>query len=350
MELAFGPRHPALHGLLRLRLRVDDERIVECRPVIGHLHRGLEKLFESQLFAAGVAAAGHLDYLGSAGALAYAGAVERLLRIAPPPRARLLRVLLAELGRVSSHLHAVGSHASDLGFAAPLAAALRERERIVRLLRRAPELVPGGFAAEPPAGWLERCRELAEALPRGLEEIDGLLTGNRLWKKRTAGLGVLAPELAVDLGVTGPALRACGLPRDLRRDLPYEAYGELDFEVAVGENGDAYDRCRVRIEEMRQSARIVLQALDRLPEEPAPPPPARSSLPGGEVYHGVEGPRGETGVYLVGDGTSRPYRCHARTPSFAHLQALPEICRGEPVADLLALIGTLDIALEEVDR
>ena len=210
---------------------------------------------------------------------------------------------------------------------------------------------PGGLSHDLPAGWVEKCRELVGSFPARLDECAGPLTENRLWKKRTVGLGVLAAEAAVDLGVTGPALRASGVAWDLRKALPYEAYGEVDFDVPVGRNGDAYDRYLVRVEEMRQANRIVVQCLDRLPDGPVlAEPPALEAKVEDEVYHGIEGPKGEIGFYLVGDGTANPYRCHVRAPSFANLQALPELCRGELVGDLVALIGSLDIALGEVDR
>jgi NADH-quinone oxidoreductase subunit D len=351
MELGFGPRHPALQGVLRLKLTVDEERIVECRPVIGHLHRGLEKVFEAHVLAENVAHAGYLDFLAPASSrLAYVGAVEKLLRITPPPRARFLRTVLAELQRIASHLHGLASQAADLGFEAPSARARRARRPFLELLQGL-ETALGGLAGEPAAAWLEGCRRAAEELPEEIDGIAGLLTENRLWKKRTVGAGALSSELALDLGVTGPALRACGVSWDLRRVFPCEAYEEIDFEVPVGKNGDAYDRYRVRLEEMRQSARIVVQCLDRIPEGPvlAGLPPNLAAPREAEVYHAVEGPKGEVGFYLVGDG-ARPYRCHLRAPSFAHLQALPELCRGELVADLITLVGTLEIALGEADR
>lgn len=347
MELGFGPRHPCLQGVLRLQLTVDEERIVECRPVIGHLHRGLEKVFEAHPFPGNVTPAGCLDFQAPASSrLAYVGAVEKLLGIAPPPRARLLRTVLAELQRIGSHLHGLASHAADLGFEAPRPPALDLLQRL--------EMTPGGLAGEPPAGWVEACRELVEGLPRALDEFAGL-TESRLWKKRTVGVGVLSPELAADLGVTGPALRACGVAWDLRRAFPCEAWGEVDFEVPVGKNGDAHDRWTVRLEEARQAARIAVQCLERLSGGADGPvlaalPQALIARRDAEVYHSIEGPKGEVGFYLVGDGTARPYRCHLRAPSFAHLQALPELCRGAQVADLVTLVGTLDISLGEADR
>jgi NADH-quinone oxidoreductase subunit D len=373
IELGFGPRHPAIRGVLRLSLRVDGDRIVDCRPVIGHVHRGIEKLFELQPHADNLSHTDRLDFGSAAAAnLAYAGAVEKLLGIVVPPRARYLRTILAELQRIASHLLWLGTHAADLGAMPPFSAALRERDGVLELCERYLEdyfdvepgaeqeagarlrldgIRPGGLSHDLPAGWVERCREFVESFPARLDGCAGPLTENRLWKKRTVGLGVLSPEAAVDLGVTGPALRASGVAWDLRKALSYEAYGEVDFDVPVGRNGDTYDRCLVRVEEMRQANRIVAQCLDRLPDGPVlAEPSALEAKIEDETYHGIEGPRGEIGFYLVGDGTANPYRCHLRAPSFAHLQALPELCRGELVGDLVALIGTLDVALEEADR
>ncbi|HEY4574577.1 MAG TPA: NADH-quinone oxidoreductase subunit D, partial [Thermoanaerobaculia bacterium] len=305
LELRFGPRHPAIQGVLVLRLRVEDERIVECRPVIGHLHRGLEKLLETRPFAEGLPLTDHLDLAAPVTTnLAYVGAVERLLGIAAPPRARFLRTLFAELQRIASHLLWLGTHAADAGAVPPFFAALRERDRVLDLwesyLAAWPGeggLRPGGLSHDLPAGWGERCRELLVEFPAALAGCEGALTESRLWKKRTVGLGVLPAEAAVDLGVTGPALRASGVAWDLRQARPCEAWGEVDFDVPLGRNGDTYDRYRVRIEEMRQAARIAVQCLDRLPEGPV-----LADLPAGpeaprdaEVYHAVEGPRGEIG-------------------------------------------------------
>ncbi|PYQ62398.1 MAG: NADH-quinone oxidoreductase subunit D [Acidobacteria bacterium] len=343
LELCFGPQHPAIQGVLVLRLRVEDERIVECRPVIGHLHRGLEKLFETRPYGASLPLTDHLDLAAPVTSnLAYVGAVERLLGIEAPPRARFLRTLFAELQRIASHLLWLGTHAADAGAVPPFFAALRERDRVLDLwesyLAAWPGeggLRPGGLSHDLPEGWSGSCREFLAEFPAALGRCEGALTESRLWKKRTVGLGVLAAEAAVDLGVTGPALRASGVAWD-----------------PLGRNGDTYDRYQVRIEEMRQAARIAVQCLDRLPDGPVLADlPAELEAPrDSEVYHAVEGPRGEIGFYLVGDGTATPWRCHPRAPSFANLQALPEICRGELVSDLVTLIGTLDLGLGEVDR
>lgn len=379
VELDFGPRHPALQGVLRLKVRTDGDTVVDVVPEIGHQHRGIEKLFEihpyDRLHDRTLPLAGRLDFAAS---LACVGAVEKLLGLTVPPRARFVRTLLAELQRLASHLLWLATHAADVGTLAPSEPALRGRELILGLFAASGDLFPdglcpGGLTRDLPAGWTGRCGELMETFPGTIDEIEGLLTENRLWKKRTVGVGVLPPEVALGLGVTGPVLRASGISWDLRQDLwdlrkglPSEAWAELDFEIPVGENGDCYDRYRVRVEEMRQSVRIVRQCLEKLPEgavlarrpggSPDDPPALPLADRGAEVYHGVEGPRGEIGFHLVAAGflsstaIERPVRCHVRSPSFAHLQALPALCRGARVADLVTLVGSLDVALGEADR
>lgn len=356
VELCLGPRHPALQGVLRLAVEIEDDEIRSVEPVIGSLHRGLEKLFEIHPFLQAVPLSCRLDETAAATwSLAYVGAVEKLTGLVPPPRARFARTLLAELERLASHLLWLATHASDLGAVAPFPLAVATRDRCVDLLERAGGLCPGGLERDLPAGWADSCRELAGELPPRIDAIEELLTHDRIWKKRTIGVGVLSPDLAIALGVTGPLLRASGLPWDLRRDRPYAAYGGLDFDVPVGANGDTYDRYLVRVAEMRQAVRILIQCLDGIPDGPvlaaaAAGPRALTVAAGAEVYHGIEGPRGEIGFYLAGDGTPNPFRCHARAPSFMNLQALREICRGARLGDLMALVGTADLGLGEVDR
>ena len=360
MELSFGPQRPSVHGVLRLKLRVDGERILDCYPVIGYLHRGTEKLFELQPFPQNIAHTDRLDYVAAAtNNLAYVGAVEKLLGLAVPPRARYIRTLLAELQRIASHLLWLATHAIDIGAMTPFFYSFREREQILDLFEEycGARLTlncmrPGGQPYDLPAGFTDRCRAFAETFPTRIDEYEDLLTENRVWKKRTVGIGVLPPELAVDYGVTGPLLRGSGIAWDLRRALPYEAYGEVEFDVPVGKNGDTYDRYLVRIGEMRQAIRIVLQCLEKLPEGPVMASRSQALTAGreAEVYHGIEGPKGEIGFYLVGDGTPQPYRCHVRPPSLLNLQALPEMVKGAYIADLVAIIGTTDIVLGEVDR
>jgi NADH-quinone oxidoreductase subunit D len=360
MELNFGPQHPATHGVLRVKVKLDGERIVDSYPMIGYLHRGTEKLFELHPFFQNVPHTDRMDYVAAAtNNLAYVGAVEKLTGIVVPPRARWIRTLLAELQRISSHLLWLATHAIDIGAMTPFFYTFRERERILDLFEQycGARLTlncmrPGGLPHELPVGWVEKCRELVEAFPDKFDEYEGLLTDNRIWKKRTVGVGVLPPDVAIDYGVTGPMLRGSGVAWDVRKAMPYEAYGEVEFEVPVGRNGDTYDRYLVRMAEMRQANRIVAQCLEKLPEGPimAKRPRVLKASKEAEVYHGIEGPKGEIGFYIVGDGSANPYRCHVRPPSFLNLQSLPDLCKGALVADLVALIGTTDIVLGEVDR
>ncbi len=360
MELNFGPQHPSTHGVLRLKLKVDGERIVGCYPIIGYLHRGTEKLFELHPFFQNVPHTDRMDYVAAAtNNLAYVGAVEKLCGIVVPPRARFIRTILAELQRISSHLLWLATHAIDIGAMTPFFYTFRERELILDLFEQycGARLTlncmrPGGQPYDLPAGWVEACREFTEVFPAKVDDYEGLLTENRIWKRRTVGIGVLPPEVALDYGVTGPMLRGSGIRWDLRRAMPYEAYGEVEFEVPVGRNGDTYDRYLVRMEEMRQANRIVRQCLDKLPEGPimAKRPRVLKAPGGSEAYHAIEGPKGEIGFYIVGDGTTNPFRCRVRPPSFINLQVLPELTQGYLVADLVALIGTTDIVLGEVDR
>jgi NADH-quinone oxidoreductase subunit D len=398
LELAFGPRHPALQGVLRLRLTLAGETIVACRPRIGYGHRGLEKLCEAVSLRDGVALTDRLDFVAAAAAnLAYCGAVERLLGLAVPRRARFLRVVLAELQRVASHLLWLGTHAADAGIEDALLPCLRDRDRVLDLLESycgarltLSCAVPGGLPREPPPAWLDRCAELAAALPAMVDRHQERLAAAGRFNRRTVGLGVLAPETALDFGVTGPVLRGSGVDWDVRRALPYDAYGELDFEVPVGRNGDAWDRCQVRVAELRQAALLVTRCLDRLPPGPIRLAMADAAAcgPQAESYFSVEGPRGEVGFYLTLDerrgapppptvaaastaagaspeasavlespagagldlGALRPWRCHVRAPSFYNLQVLPELARGHTLAELVVLLGSLDLALGEVDR
>jgi NADH-quinone oxidoreductase subunit D len=360
MELNFGPQHPSTHGVLRLKLKVDGERILGCYPIIGYLHRGTEKLFELHPFFQNVPHTDRMDYVAAAtNNLAYVGAVEKLVGLVVPPRARYIRTLLAELQRISSHLLWLATHAIDIGAMTPFFYCFRERELILDLFEQfcGARLTlncmrPGGLPYDLPVGWTDRCRAFAQAFPARVDEYEELLTDNRIWKKRTVGIGVLSPEVAIDYGVTGPMLRGSGIAWDLRKALPYEAYGEVEFDVPVGKNGDTYDRYLVRMAEMREANRIVLQCLEKLPEGPimAKRPRVLKAPKEAEVYHGIEGPKGEIGFYIVGDGTPKPYRCHVRPPSFVNLQVVSELAKGALIADLVAIVGTTDIVLGEVDR
>jgi NADH-quinone oxidoreductase subunit D len=360
MELNFGPQHPSTHGVLRLKLRIDGERIVDCYPIIGYLHRGTEKLFELHPFFQNVPHTDRMDYVAAAtNNLAYVGTVEKLLGLVVPPRARYIRVLLCELQRISSHLLWLATHAIDIGAMTPFFYCFRERELILDLFEEycGARLTlncmrPGGQPYDLTVGWTDRCREFISTFPEKIAEYEGLLTHNRIWKTRTVGVGVLDPEVALDYGISGPMLRGSGIAWDLRKARPYECYGEVDFDVPVGKNGDTYDRYLVRMEEMRQSARIIVQCLDKIPDGPvmAKRPRVLKAAKDSEVYHSIEGPKGEIGFYIVGDGTTNPYRCHVRAPSFINLQSLPDLVRDQLLADLVAIIGTTDIVLGEVDR
>jgi len=384
LVLNMGPQHPSTHGVLRLVLELDGEIVVNCKPVIGYLHTGFEKTYETKTYYQGVTLTDRMDYLAPlSNNLGYALAIEALLDVEIPPRATVARVLLAELTRLASHLVSVGSHAMDLGAMSVFLYCFRERERILDVFEMCSGqrmmtsyIRPGGLAQDLPPGFEEAVRAILEVMPARIDEYEALLTKNDIWRDRTVGIGTLLLDDAIRLGVTGPSLRASGGDFDLRRDRPYCGYEEYDFQVIVGSRGDVYERYLMRIREMRESVKIVRQALDRLPggshitsdRKVAFPP--RSELatsmealihhfklategfrvPAGEVYTSIESPRGELGVYLIADGSSKPYRLHVRAPSFANMQALPVLARGGLVADLVAIIGSLDPIFGEVDR
>lgn len=360
MELNFGPQHPSTHGVLRMKLKVDGERIVDCYPIIGYLHRGTEKLFELHPFFQNVPHTDRMDYVAAAtNNLAYVGAVEKLVGLTPPPRARYIRTILAELQRIASHLLWLATHAIDIGAMTPFFYCFREREFILDLFEEycGARLTlncmrPGGQPYDLTVGWTDRCAEFIGTFPEKVDEYEGLLTNNRIWKKRTVGVGVLPPEVALDYGVTGPMLRSIGVDWDLRKARPYEAYGEVDFDVPVYYNCDTYDRYRQRMDEMRECARIIEQCLEKLPDGPIMAKKSRvlKAPKECETYHSIEGPKGEIGFYLVGDGKPNPYRCRVRPPSFMNLQVLPVLAKNRLIADLVAIIGTADIVLGEIDR
>ncbi|MDH3403264.1 MAG: NADH-quinone oxidoreductase subunit D [Acidobacteriota bacterium] len=360
MELAFGPQHPSTHGVLRLDLKVDGERIVGCYPIIGYLHRGTEKLFELHPFFQNVPHTDRMDYVAAAtNNLAYVGAVEKLTGLTVPPRAAYIRTILCELQRISSHLLWLATHAIDIGAMTPFFYTFREREEVLDLFEEycGARLTlncmrPGGLPFDLPVGWTDRCGAFVDKFPAKVDEYEGLLTHNRIWKKRTVGIGVMSKEQALQYGVTGPMLRASGVGFDLRKATPYEAYGEVDFDVPVFHGGDTYDRYLVRMEEMRQSTRIVRQCLDKLPDGPvmAKKPRVLKAAKDTEAYYAIEGPKGEIGFYIVGNGTPNPQRCRVRPPSFYNLQIVPELTQDRLLSDLVAIVGTTDIVLGEVDR
>jgi NADH-quinone oxidoreductase subunit D len=362
MELNFGPQHPSTHGVLRIVLKVDGERIVSARPDIGYLHRGTEKLFETETYPMVIPHTDRLDYVAAAtNNHAYCLTVEKLLGLEIPKRAQYIRIVLDEMQRISSHLLWLATAAIDLGAITPFFYTFREREVILDLFEdycgarlTLNCMRVGGLQEDLTPGWLEKLRAFTEDLGSKIDEYEDLLTENRIWKMRTVGVGILTTERCIAWGVTGPPLRAAGLAWDVRRALPYECYPELDFEIPTGKNADTYDRYLVRIAELRQSRRILLQCCDWLAANPTGEirgkVPRVIKPPAGDAYASVESPKGELGFYLVSNGGNKPYRLRVRPPSFINLQALPEMARGHMVSDLVAIIGTIDIVLGEVDR
>jgi NADH-quinone oxidoreductase subunit D len=360
MEVNFGPQHPATHGVLRILLKLDGEKIMDAKPIIGYLHRGTEKLFEGMDFPQCIPHTDRLDYIAAAtNNQGFCVAMEKLLGITIPPRAAYIRMILAELQRLASHLVWFATHAIDIGAITPFFYNFRDRDEILDLFEEycgarltLNTMKIGGVPFELPDGWIDRCRAFADAFPTKIDEYEALLTDNRIWKKRTIGIGVVSPEDAVEWGLTGPPLRGSGIKWDIRKVFPYDRYDEVDFEIPIGRNGDTYDRYLVRVEEMRQSLRIIKQCLDTLPDGPIiarAPKVLRAKE--GMVYGSVEAPKGELGYFIVTtEKATQPYRCRVRPPSFINLQMLPEMVRGHLVADLVAVIGTLDIVLGEIDR
>ncbi|MGH9816506.1 MAG: NADH-quinone oxidoreductase subunit D [Candidatus Acidiferrales bacterium] len=357
--LNMGPQHPSTHGVLRVKLRLDGEKIVGSECIIGYLHRGVEKIAEHRSYPQFAPYVDRMDYVAAvSNGLGYCEAVEKLLGAEAPPRARVVRTILTELQRIASHLLWLGTHALDIGALTPLFYCFREREEILKIFEKycGARLTThafriGGLLYETYDGFEEDVKRFCNDFATRLDEYEALLTSNRIWLGRTKGVGILSAEDAIAIGATGPVLRASGVKWDIRKAAPYAAYDQFEFEVPVGKAGDTYDRYVVRVEEMRQSRRICLQAVDSIPTGPImarvgkvlKPPP-------GEVYHAIEAPKGELGYYIVSDGTTQPYRVRIRPPSFINLQALDQMARGALVADVVAIIGTLDIVLGEVDR
>ncbi len=382
--LNMGPQHPSTHGVLRVVLTLEGELVVDAKPVIGYLHRGIEKIAENKQYYQVIPYTDRTDYVcAPINNLGYVLAVEKLLGIEAPERAQYVRVILAELSRIASHLVWLGTHAMDIGAITVFLYCLRERETILDLFemfggaRLTTNIMRiGGFYWDTPPGWLEKVGEFCRLMPDRIREYEDLLTDNPIWIRRTKGVGILSAEDAIQYGVTGPMLRGSGVAYDVRKAHPYCVYDRLDFLVPTGSNGDSYDRYLVRLEEMRQSVRIIQQCLQQIPEGPMRTEhpqyvmPAREKVyttieemtkhfvwvihgikpPVGEVYQAVESPKGELGYYIISDGTNRPYRMRIRPPSFVNLQALPAMVKGALVADVIAVIGTIDIVLGEVDR
>jgi NADH-quinone oxidoreductase subunit D len=354
-----GPQHPATHGVLRVKLRLDGERVLGSECVIGYLHRGVEKIAENRTYAQFAPYVDRMDYVAAVtNGMGYVEAVEKLLGVEIPPRAQYTRMILAELQRIASHLVWLGTHALDIGAMTPVFYTFREREEILKIFEKycGARLTThafriGGLQYELYDGFEHDCRTFCDYFPPKIDEYEQLLTKNRIWINRTRGVGVLSAEDAVAYGVTGPVLRGSGVKWDIRKVQPYEAYDKVEFEVPIGQHGDTYDRYIVRIQEMRQSVRIVRQCVERLAPGPIFGKVGKVIKPPvGEVYHSIEGPKGELGYFVVSDGSTNPYRVRVRPPLFLNLQALDIMIRGHLVADVVAIIGTLDIVLGEVDR
>ena len=360
LVINMGPQHPATHGVLRVVLKLDGEKVVDADVVIGYLHRGIEKLSENRDWTQIILLTDRMDYCAAAtNNLGYCETVEKLMSLEVPRRARYIRTALAELQRIASHLVWVGSHAMDIGAVTVFLYALRERELVLdlfeefcgaRLTYNAMRI--GGVPQDLPPGWGQKVLKFCDIMDEKVAEYETLLTHNRIWLERTRGVGVISGPEAIAIGLSGPPLRASGVRRDVRKDEPYAAYDEFEFDIPLGMNGDTYDRYLVRLEEFRQSTRIIRQAIEGLPEGPVlGKVPRLIKPPAGETYHANESPKGELGYFIVSDGKStNPYRFRVRPPSFCNLQALPRLIRGHLVADVIAVIGTIDIVLGEVDR
>jgi NADH-quinone oxidoreductase subunit D len=357
--LNMGPQHPSTHGVLRVKLKLDGERVVGSECVIGYLHRGVEKIAEHRNYQQFAPYVDRMDYVAAvSNGLGYCEAVEKLLGTEAPPRAQVVRTILTELQRIASHLVWLGTHALDIGALTPVFYCFREREEILKIFEKycGARLTThafriGGLQYETYDGFEQDVKRFCEDFGKKVDEYEQLLTENRIWVGRTKGVGVLSAADAIALGVTGPVLRASGVKWDIRKAMPYAAYDRYDFEIPTGPNGDTYDRYLVRMEEMRQSRRICLQAIENIPTGPIMARVGKVLKPApGEVYHSIEAPKGELGYYIVSDGTTQPYRVRVRPPSFVNLQAFDKMARGALVADVVAIIGTIDIVLGEVDR
>jgi len=379
-----GPQHPAAHGVLRLVAEMAGEVVERADPHIGLLHRGTEKLIEYKSYLQSMPYMDRLDYCAPmAMEHVFVLGVEKLLGVKPPPRAQFIRVLYAEISRLMNHLLCLTTGALDVGATTPALWGFEEREKLMEFSERvsgarmhANYFRVGGVAWDLPAGLADDIYTFTETYPKYIDDLDALLTNNRIFKQRTVDIGVISKEQAFAWGMSGPMLRGCGVPWDLRKAQPYDAYDQMEFDIPVGLTGDCYARYLVRVEEMRQSIRIMRQCLDKMPDGPvkvddrkiAPPPRAEMKrnmeslihhfklytegyhVPGGETYTAVETPKGEFGVYLVSDGTNKPYRCHIHAAGFAHLQAMDFMAKGYMLADAVAIIGSLDIVFGEIDR
>ncbi|MBI3397922.1 MAG: NADH dehydrogenase (quinone) subunit D [Deltaproteobacteria bacterium] len=384
ITLSMGPQHPSTHGVLHMLLDIKGEKILKATPDIGYLHRGTEKIAENLLYHQFVPYTDRLEYWSAMGNnLAYVLAVEKLLGIEAPERAKYIRVIMAELSRITGHLTCIGAWALDLGAMTVLLYAFREREMVLDLFEMIcgarvthNYLRIGGVRYDMQPLFKEKCMDFVNLFPKKIDEYEQLLTGNRIWLKRNKGIGVISAEDALSLGLSGPILRSTGVKWDIRKDEPYLVYDRLDFDVPVGENGDCFDRYILRIEEMRQAARIIKQALEQIPDGrpcidmPDVVPPPRKDIetnmeslihhfklvshgfkaPKGEVYASVEAPKGELGFYIISDGSERPFRVKIRAPSFVNLQAVDPMCKDVYLADVVAVVSSLDPVFGEADK
>ena len=360
LVINMGPQHPSTHGVLRVVLRLDGEKVVDSEVVIGYLHRGIEKLSENRNWTQIILLTDRMDYVAAAtNNVGYCETVEKLMSLEVPRRARYVRTILCELQRIASHCLWIGTHAMDIGAMTVFLYAFRERELILDLFEEFcgarltyNSMRIGGLPLDIPPGWDKKVLEFCTIMDGKIGEYEELLTHNRIWLERTRGVGVIGAAEAIAIGLSGPALRGSGVARDIRKDEPYAAYADFEFDVPIGGTGDTYDRYLVRLEEFRQSTRIIRQALDGLPEGPIlGKVPRLIKPPAGETYHAIESPKGELGYFIVSDGKSNvPYRFRVRPPSFCNLQSLPRLVKGHLVADVVALIGSIDIVLGEVDR
>jgi len=384
MIINMGPQHPSTHGVLRVMMELDGETVLRSKPVMGYLHTGMEKTGEDLTYLQGTTNVTRMDYVSPLfNELCFSMATEALLGLEVPPRAGWIRMLMTELNRMSSQVLWLATNGMDLGAVSMMIYGFREREQILAFFEKCSGLRmnhnyirPGGVAADLPDGWRDDVLAILEAFPPRLDEYDTLMTGQPIWRERTQGIGIITAEECMALGITGPILRSTGVPWDLRRDTPYLFYDQVDFDVVVGRYGDTFDRYAIRLNEIRESIKIVHQVLDAMPagdyrvqdKKVTPPPRARIDesmealihhfkiftegfkVPEGEVYMAVESPRGELGCYIVSDGSAKPYRLHIRGPSFVNLQCLPHMIRGGLIADAVAVISTVDPIMGEVDR
>jgi NADH-quinone oxidoreductase subunit D len=385
MVLNMGPQHPSTHGVLRVVLELDGEKVVKAIPEIGYLHTGIEKSCEAKTYSQAITLTDRIDYLAPlSNNLGYCLAVEKLLNLDVPKRAQYIRVLLTELTRIASHLVWVGTHAIDMGAMSVFLYCFREREDVMKIF----EMVSGqrmmtsyfrigGLALEPPTGWIDRVQRFIGIMPSRLDEYESLLTKNRIWIGRLRGIGEIGSADAIEMGLSGPTLRSTGVDYDVRKYFPYSSYEEFDFAIPTRTEGDCYARYLLRVAEIRESLKIVKQAIPKITptgpirtDAPGIVPPARERMktemesliyhfkiftegfspPPGEVYQRIESPRGELGFFVASDGSPKPYRVKVRAPSFANLQGLAKLCEGRMLADVVACIGTIDIVLGEVDR